>query len=184
MGLWSFLLNGFPLSEMSPVSHMFLSPIILWFLLKNALSTDGSFRNRPFQNWLDNDLAAAAIASGPTEASLTGERLGIFKEVDNLDRHSIFQVVSSGLWNSFGSQDIFREFQKHCRLGIDRPPLLWGSCAYSSLTTIFFCCEPFHTKLLIILCRSKIRVCDGLGMTWIKWVTLLKASDFTIWILP
>ena len=34
---------------------------------------------------MDNDLAAAAIASGPTEASLTGERLGIFKEVDNLD---------------------------------------------------------------------------------------------------
>ena len=50
MGLGSFLLNGFPLSEMSPVSHMFLSPAILVDLLKNALSTDGSFRNRPFHN--------------------------------------------------------------------------------------------------------------------------------------
>ena len=131
---------------MSPVSHMFLSPAILVDLLKNALSTDGSFRNRPFQNWLDYDLAAAAIASGPTEASLSGERLGIFKEVDNLDRHSIFQVVSSGLWNNFGSQDTFREFQKHCRLGTDRPPY-YGVVVHIPPLQWFFCCEPFHTKL-------------------------------------
>ena len=96
---------------------------------------------------MDNDLAAAAIASGPTEASLTGERLGIFKEVDNLDRHSIFQVVSSGFWNSFGSQDIFREFQKHCRLGTDRPPY-YGVVVHIPPLQRFFLLSTFPYKVV------------------------------------
>ena len=74
------------LSEISFVSHMFLSPKIAGDLLKNALSTFGSFWNKSFQNWFLRALAAVAIAAGSTEASLRrGVRFGIFKACPNLD---------------------------------------------------------------------------------------------------
>ena len=83
---------------------------------------------------MDNDLAAAAIASGPTEASLTGERLGIFKEVDNLDFPGGVVWALEQFWQPRHFQRVPEALQVRNR----QTTLLWGSCANFSLKTIFF----------------------------------------------
>ena len=52
------------LSEISFVSHMFLSPKIAGDLLKNALSTFGSFWNKSFQNWFFESFGGGGYCCG------------------------------------------------------------------------------------------------------------------------